>query len=312
VFENSYAETVNIGALHIVAVMDIPVSQIDPVEDDVRLSFADDLRYVYGDHPPLNWLGDDPGRDYPSMIQAAHSALSKQKLLEDIRVVILVTSSPDLQHERLLGGFASELFNDQALTFCVSEQESAGPFTALRLAQVLLAQGMTGEPPQGGSALILVLEQSTLPPSNMHVPGRDRVVAIVASYHAAGRPVDWLEIKRVKGASQVEAFNACREEWNLKAGSVVDGGRIILGARAMALSVPTPKAGVVLRADPKAASTGVWEILAARNDDIVVAPTLILEQCITLGYQCSLILGPPVSSLTRPYSDGGTRKAILA
>ncbi|MGV6941858.1 cell division protein ZapE, partial [Stenotrophomonas maltophilia] len=44
-----------------------------------------------------------------------------------LRLVVLVVTTPDLPHERLLGGFVADLFDDRPYTFCVTEQGLAGP-----------------------------------------------------------------------------------------------------------------------------------------------------------------------------------------
>lgn len=57
-------------ALRVRAVVDVPVDDLAPVGDGTRRSVAEDLRYVYGEDQPTDWLEDGPGRDYPTMIRA--------------------------------------------------------------------------------------------------------------------------------------------------------------------------------------------------------------------------------------------------
>ncbi|MEK8227041.1 hypothetical protein NKG05_14645 [Oerskovia sp. M15] len=92
------------------------------------------LRWIYGGEAGDRWLDEGTGLDYPTMIRAAHRALGEAGALDDVRVVVLAVAVPDLQHERLLGGFVAQLFGDVPFAFAVSDQGSAGPFTALRLA----------------------------------------------------------------------------------------------------------------------------------------------------------------------------------
>ncbi|MFH6689603.1 hypothetical protein QVL82_12325, partial [Cellulosimicrobium funkei] len=189
-------------ALRVRAVVDVPVDDLAPVGDGMRRSVAEDLRYVYGEDQPTDWLEDGPGRDYPTMIRAARAALDGRGLLDDVRLVVLVVTTPDLQHERLLGGFVADLFDGGPSTFCVTEQGLAGPFTALRLARELLADGGPGVGPAGrpgdagraGTAVVLVLEQCTLPPTATRDPARDGVVALVVARDGAGRPVEDLSV----------------------------------------------------------------------------------------------------------------------
>ena len=178
------------AVLRVRGVVDVPVDDLVPVGDGTRRSVAEDLRYVYGEDQPTDWLETGPGRDYPTMIRAARSALAERGLLDDVRLVVLVVTTPDLQHERLLGGFVADLFDDRPYTFCVTEQGLAGPFTALRLAHEELAHGGPQGVGLGGDALVLVLEQCTLPPTATRVPARDRVVALVVGHDGTGRPVE--------------------------------------------------------------------------------------------------------------------------
>ncbi|MTG90812.1 hypothetical protein GJV82_17990, partial [Cellulosimicrobium sp. BIT-GX5] len=182
--------------LRVRAVVDVPVDDLVPVGEGTRRSVAEDLRYVYGEGQPTDWLDAGPGRDYPTMIRAARAALAERGLLDDVRLVVLVVTTPDLQHERLLGGFVADLFDGRPYTFCVTEQGLAGPFTALRLAHEELRHGGPAGTGLGGSALVLVLEQCTLPPAPVRVPARDRVVALVVGHDGPGRPVEALTVAR--------------------------------------------------------------------------------------------------------------------
>lgn len=307
--------------LRVRAVVDVPVDDLAPVGDGTRRSVAEDLRYVYGEDQPTDWLEDGPGRDYPTMIRAARAALGGRGLLDDVRLVVLVVTTPDLQHERLLGGFVADLFDGGPFTFCVTEQGLAGPFTALRLAGELLAGGGSdggpdvgsvggsGDAARGGTAVVLVLEQCTLPPTETRVPVRDRVVALVVGRDGAGRHVEELSVVRAprgprpagRGAS-AGASDAPREMGS-------DVRRVVLGVDVDPADVPVLDGDVVRHADPGAAATGVWEVLA--DDDAPDAPVVLHERCVELGYRCSLALGP-WSAATSRETDGRAREAVLA
>lgn len=307
--------------LRVRAVVDVPVDDLAPVGDGTRRSVAEDLRYVYGEDQPTDWLEDGPGRDYPTMIRAARAALGGRGLLDDVRLVVLVVTTPDLQHERLLGGFVADLFDGGPFAFCVTEQGLAGPFTALRLAGELLADGGwdggpgvgsvggSGDAARGGTAVVLVLEQCTLPPTETRVPARDRVVALVVGRDGAGRPVEELSVVRAprgprpagRGAS-AGASDAPREMGS-------DARRVVLGVDVDPADVPVLDGDVVRHADPGAAATGVWEVLA--DDDAPDAPVVLHERCVELGYRCSLALGP-WSAATSRETDGRAREAVLA
>ena len=298
------------AVLRVRGVVDVPVDDLVPVGDGTRRSVAEDLRYVYGEDQPTDWLETGPGRDYPTMIRAARSALAERGLLDDVRLVVLVVTTPDLQHERLLGGFVADLFDDRPYTFCVTEQGLAGPFTALRLAHEELAHGG----PQGvgleGDALVLVLEQCTLPPTATRVPARDRVVALVVGHDGAGRPVEALSVARApRGPRPAAEAHDVAQEPGREASP--DARRVVLGVDVDPGEVPDTDGVVVLHADPGAAATGVWEVLAA-CDDVPDAPVVLHERCLELGYRCSLVLGPRAVAATSPDADDLSREAVLA
>ncbi|MFF2268700.1 hypothetical protein ACFVTZ_10540 [Cellulosimicrobium cellulans] len=298
------------AVLRVRGVVDVPVDDLVPVGDGTRRSVAEDLRYVYGEGQPTDWLETGPGRDYPTMIRAARSALAGRGLLDDVRLVVLVVTTPDLQHERLLGGFVADLFDDRPYTFCVTEQGLAGPFTALRLAHEELAHGGPQGVGLGGDALVLVLEQCTLPPTATRVPARDRVVALVVGHDGAGRPVEALSVARApRGPRPAAAAHDVAQEPGREASP--DARRVVLGADVDPGEVPDVDGGVVLQADPGAAATGVWEVLAA-CDDVPDAPVVLHERCLELGYRCSLVLGPRAVTATSPDADDLSREAVLA
>lgn len=297
------------AVLRVRGVVDVPVDDLVPVGDGTRRSVAEDLRYVYGEDQPTDWLETGPGRDYPTMIRAARAALGDRGLLADVRLVVLVVTTPDLQHERLLGGFVSELFDDRPYTFCVTEQGLAGPFTALRLAHEELAHGGPTGSGIEGDALVLVLEQCTLPPTATRVPARDRVVALVVGHDGAGRPVEALTVARApRGSRPAAPAHDIAHEPGREA--THDARRVVLGVDVDRGEV-TDLDGVVLHADPGAAATGVWEVLAA-CEEVPGAPVVLHERCLELGYRCSLVLGPYSVEAASPEVGDLSREAVLA
>lgn len=305
------------AALRVRAVVDVPVDDLVPVGEGTRRSVAEDLRYVYGEGQPTDWLDAGPGRDYPTMIRAARAALTERGLLDDVRLVLLVVTTPDLQHERLLGGFVADLFDGRPYTFCVTEQGLAGPFTALRLAHEELRHGGPAGTGLGGSALVLVLEQCTLPPAPVRVPARDRVVALVVGHDGPGRPVEALSVARAPrgarpAAPAADAAPGAVLAADAEPGVAPDARRVVLGVDVDASAVTALDGEVVLRADAGAASTGVWEVLAAHDDAAPGASVVLHERCVELGYRCSLALGPRTVREASPGAADRAREAVLA
>lgn len=269
-------------------VIDIDVEGL-PSGDGDREALVEELRWIYGRDSAIDWLDNGPARDYPIMIKAAHDALAAADVLDEVSVVVLAYSMPDLQVERLLGGFVSSLFRG-ALTFCVAEQDVAGPFTALRLAHEQLLV-------QGGSALVLALEQSTLPTTAFRVPEKDGAVAIILGHRSIGRPIHELVVARRSSAA------------SRFAGGVLKGagraGYQIVGSEVGMPYEHGARAASVARADSRSASTGVWEVVAARWDSVRSATQLVVqERSERLGYDCVLVLGARVD-------DRPTKSACL-
>ena len=252
--------------LRLALVLDVALADVLP--DSGSSAPGELLRAVHDGDVGDGWLAQGTGLDYPVMIRAAHRALQDAGALDDVRVVVLAVAVPDLQHERLLGGFVAHLFGDVAFAFAVGDQGSAGPFTALRLAHEQLLG-------TGGRAVVLALEQCTLPADGSRRPARDRVVAIVADHGADGRAVEELVVVRAPADP-------------LGTGSLVaplDADR-------------SPRPGGSRRPDPGAYSTGVWEVLArvtadpARDDDAL----LVVDEDHDLRYRCELRLGPSTAA----------------
>ncbi|MBD7952114.1 hypothetical protein [Oerskovia rustica] len=260
--------TVAGAPLRIPLVLDVPLADVLP--DSGASMPGESLRWVYGDDAGDRWLDEGTGLDYPTMVRAAHRALGEAGALDDVRVVVLAVAVPDLQHERLLGGFVAHLFGDVPFAFAVTDQGSAGPFTALRLAHEQLLG-------TGGRAVVVALEQCTLPTDGSRRPGRDRVVVVVADHGPLGRTVGDLVVRRVPATHP-------------GAGSLV----VLLDADGR----PHPDGSHL--ADPEAYSTGVWEVLARLTGDAAVdqRALLVADEDLDLRYRSELRLGPVTDAPT--------------
>ncbi|MBD5785594.1 hypothetical protein IF650_05325 [Cellulosimicrobium terreum] len=272
--------------LSIELVLDIPLDDLPRGGETARRGIAEDLRYVYGHELDGDWLERGSGRDYPTMIAAAHRALVALDVLDDVRAVVLAVTIPDLQHERLLGGYVADLFGGRPFTYSVTEQGLAGPFTALRLAHETLCE-------TGGRAVVLAFEQSTVPPGTARLPARDRIVATVVRHGSdAGRPVLDLDVRRVPRTSAADPVDlpptpAGADLASTGAAAVVGSG-VVLAAEDLAPDVH--------RADPGACTTGVWETLAVQSAAEPDRAVVVVDACTELGYRCGLVLGPVVTA----------------
>ncbi|MFD9871298.1 hypothetical protein [Streptomyces niveus] len=139
--------------------------------NDTR-AFRDHVESVYGTLPDFSWLEDGTAVSYHDMARVIARELAAE--LADIDLVITVDGSPDCRHQSFPSCLLSDLMPGDPMLLGISEQGVAGPFTALRVAYDRLADGSSRR------ALVLVMEQSTLPPDDRAVrPARDVAVALL-------------------------------------------------------------------------------------------------------------------------------------
>lgn len=237
------------------------------------------LRHLYGEELPVAWLDEAPGVTYPHLIDAAHRALEAEGLTERIRTVVLAVATPDSQHERLLGGYTNHRFASRPNAFAVAEQGAAGPFTAIAIAAHALAEP-TAAPDD--RALVLVLEQTTLPPAEGPRPVDDVAVALVLGRGEVGRPIEAVDVRR--GFGPLRTGDA----------PIVIGG---LGAEPAPATTADAAPAELVRPERPSVAAGVWTALArvSQRADAPAAAIEVHETDHRLGYRCALRLGAAAS-----------------
>ncbi|PPF42357.1 hypothetical protein C5B85_16460 [Pseudoclavibacter sp. AY1F1] len=260
-------------ALRIEAVIDIPLVGLPHIQKLVDRSLARDLQHIYGDVGDDSLLSSD-SLSYPQMVSAAADALQRDGLLEQVRFVVLAIATPDSQHQRLLGGYANQRFPSRPDVFAVAEQGAAGPFTAIALAGVRLESTQD-------RAVVLVLEQTALPPGRTPRPSRDSAVAVVLRRSGPGCIIGSLSVER-RSASDTSAPTTSggggeRPVERASAATTISGCSVpgVGGLRPAHDSVAT---GVFARL------ASVWEEAASRE------PIEVVEHDQVLGYACRLTL----------------------
>ncbi|MCI4066942.1 hypothetical protein MRQ36_32020 [Micromonospora sp. R77] len=134
--------------------------------------FVDHMESLHGEFTDLSWLTGGTVVSYHDMVRAVVDELGPA--LADVDLVITVDGSPDCRHQSFPGALLADLLPGEPLMMGISEQGVAGPFTALRVAHHQLRTGGARR------ALIVVMEQSTLPPDDTAVrPTRDVAVALL-------------------------------------------------------------------------------------------------------------------------------------
>ncbi|MEU0957545.1 hypothetical protein ABZ353_35250, partial [Streptomyces niveus] len=248
--------------------------------NDTR-AFRDHVESVYGTLPDFSWLEDGTAVSYHDMARVIAGELAAE--LADIDLVITVDGSPDCRHQSFPSCLLSDLMPGDPMLLGISEQGVAGPFTALRVAYDRLADGSSRR------ALVLVMEQSTLPPDDRAVrPVRDLAVALLLGPDGAiplERPVVTVDGRGTAGAPE-SAGDGPGGEYFPRADGVVAGANLTGPLRDTVLA----------RAEPGHPCAGVWLALAGlleRADGRPGGRVLIADRDPVLPYHCGLLLTLP-------------------
>ncbi|WP_381790519.1 hypothetical protein [Streptomyces niveus] len=254
--------------------------------NDTR-AFRDHVESVYGALPDFSWLEDGTAVSYHDMTRVIAGELAAE--LADIDLVITVDGSPDCRHQSFPSCLLSDLMPGDPMLLGISEQGVAGPFTALRVAYDRLADGSSRR------ALVLVMEQSTLPPDDRAVrPARDVAVALLLGPDGViplERPVVTVD---GRGAADGRRTAGTPEPADDGSGGPyaprADG--VVAGA---GLTGPL-RDTVLARAEPGHPCAGVWLALAGlleRADGRPGGRVLIADRDPVLPYHCGLLLTLP-------------------
>jgi hypothetical protein len=135
-------------------------------------AFQDHMESLYGPFADLSWLEGGAVVSYHDMARVVARELAAE--LARVDLVITVDASPDCRHQSFPGCLLTDLMPGEPLMMGISEQGVAGPFTAISVAARQLSSGGSRR------ALILIMEQSTLPPDDDAVrPQHDVAVALL-------------------------------------------------------------------------------------------------------------------------------------
>lgn len=148
--------------------------------DDLR-AFRDHMEALYGPGDDFAWLAEGPGVNYHDMARTVARELGDE--LDGVDLVVTVSASPDCRHESLPACVLAGLIPGNPLVMGVGDQGVAGPFTALRIAFDLLATGTRRR------ALVLLTEQSTVPPGGSGPRPRHDVAVALLLGTRAGMPL---------------------------------------------------------------------------------------------------------------------------
>lgn len=244
--------------------------------------FVGHMASIYGRFDDLSWYTDAPLVSYHDMVRVVVTELGPA--LADVDLVITVDASPDCRHQSFPGALLTELLPGDPLMMGISEQGVAGPFTALRVAHQQLRAG------RARRALILVMEQSTLPPDAAAVrPTRDVAVALLLGPDGViGVDPPTLTVTRDTPAP----------------GTTGDADLLVTGAGVTATPAVTP----VRRAEAGHPCAGVWLALAeALADDPPAGRITVVDRDPKLPYTCGVTVTVPAPARTEPAAHPAAR-----
>jgi hypothetical protein len=196
---------------------------------------------------------------------------------EPVDLLVLAWSVPDVRPGRSTATYLSLVCPGNPMSFAICDQGPAAAFTALRLAAGYLDRG------DAGRAVVLVLEQSTLPyPPVAPVPLPDRHAAV--AIHCGRSGAARLDSVRVQPDVAPEAAGALlgKELADLPGhpALVVGGG------------LAAPDGYRVRGAPPGQPDTGVWWALADALAGDPGATTVVASYDPALRYLCLATVGP--------------------
>ncbi|WIN00191.1 hypothetical protein ACTOB_003885 [Actinoplanes oblitus] len=248
----------------------------DPVPapaPDERQSLREHMTALYGELADPAWPDGGALVSYHHMARAVVGELGAH--LGGVDLVITVDASPDCRHQSFAGPVLADLLPGDPALIGVSEQGVAGPFTALRIAWHHLNSGAARR------ALIVVMEQSTLPPA----AGADRVDRDVAVAMLLGPDgTVRLGLPEVTVTRSVPAGRTVHQAVDPDVDVVVAGA----GTAGPPARVP------VLRAADGHPCAGVWlvlaELLGGRHDG---GRILVTDDDPALPYRCAMTVTRP-------------------
>lgn len=184
--------------------------------------FRDHMASLYGDFPDLSWLEHGTLVSFHDMVRVVAEKLAAE--LAGVDLVITVDARPDCRMQSMAGCVLADLVPGNPFMLGISEQGIAGPFLALRIALDRMARG------ESTRALILIMEQSTLPPDRTPVrSGRDVAVALLLGPDGPlvlGRPE--IAVSRGIAAQPATSEYPCAGPW---LGLSENGGEVVVAER---------------------------------------------------------------------------------
>lgn len=265
-------------------------------EPNAMWAYKRHWNFLTGGELDYGWLESAPAVSYHDMAAGVGRALGPDTLAE-VDLIVFAMTVADCRHASMAGALLAGMTDNDAHVLGVSEQGVAAPFTALRIATGQLASGARRR------ALVVVAEQSTLPPCPVAGtrPERDAAVALVLDAGPGpGARVGTPQLTVDRGAADPATDAAAPP-----ADPAAPVRTVVAGPGLAGLA---PADGVrLLTAAPGLPGAGVWATLVdhltgGRADGDV----LVADRDPALPYHCSVRLtGVPAITPTVPPATAG-------
>ncbi|MBQ1076217.1 hypothetical protein KBX06_24110 [Micromonospora sp. C31] len=255
-----------------------------PTPDDTS-ALISHMESLYGPFADLDWLTGGAAVSYHDMVRHVVGELGEA--LADVDLAVTVDASPDCRHQSFPAALLAELLPGEPLQMGISEQGVAGPFTALRIAHQQVRSGAARR------ALVLVMEQSTLPPDDAAVrPTRDVAVALLLG------PDGTVAVD----PPTITVTRAAPATWPAAEADLVVAGAGLTG---------TPFGAPVVRAPGGHPCAGVWLALAEAlaGGAPPAGRVLVADADPVLPYRCAVTLTVPAA---RPEPSARIRRSARA
>jgi len=219
------------------------------IDDDFSLRHFADLTRGYGVECREDVLRRGPGNTFTAMAQELCRAIEPGA----VDLALVAHSTPDLDCRLSAATFLSEALPDGPLVFALSDSGNCTPFAALRLA------GDFARRHSYRRALVLVLDQATLPYDVDERPAGDVGVALLLEHGDGGDPLTIGHEAGVREADLPSALDA-------GLGTLIEPDEpvtVIAGAGVDPALIR--HSGPVLAADPGYPCTAGWSLLAAHG-----------------------------------------------
>lgn len=226
-----------------------------------ELLYLRDLYAPFGIPLHEEELRSGGGTSHRELVRTAlDGAPAVAKTAQDADLVVVASSLPDLHPFEPVGPYVQRRLGSPGLGFTVSDQGSAAPFTALRIASAYQRAG------RARKTVVVIVEQESHPEYDLARTGaRDGCVLLVlgrdeGSDEAGEARVE--EVSRVRAGTRERGTDLLADAVSRHTENVDPGDALVVLGPHVPHDLPVPDTAAVHRVDRAGYGTGVWLELA--------------------------------------------------